>query len=101
MGIRTGYNAPLGMPRFAVAYDDDQGIALGTVINGYNDITETSSEYIWLRSVANIAVGDDVDFDANYLVTEVAADTGMADAIVASGVDQYAWFQLKRSRGGA
>lgn len=100
MGIRTGYDAPLGMPTFGVAHDDSKGIAPGTVITGYDDVAGTSSEYIWLASIAGIASGDDVDFTGAYVVTEVAADTGMADAIVASGAGQYAWFKLKQNRAG-
>lgn len=95
MGIRTSFNAPLGMPAFGVAFDDNQGIAPGTRCQGYDDENDIVNNYIWLQSAASIAVGDDVDFDAAYDTTEVTADTGMADAIVASADGQYAWFQLK------
>ena len=100
MGIRTSYNAPLGMPAFEVAHADDQGIAPGTIIQGYDVTNDRNAEYIWLLSIAGIASGDDVDFTNAYVVTEVAADAGMADAIVASGAGEYAWFRLKQNRAG-
>ena len=95
MAIRPAANVPLGVPQFEAAHDSDMGFPLGTIIGGYDSTNNRTNEYIWLRSVANIAVGDDVTYNSAYLVTEVGAGTGQADAIVASGVNQYAWFQLK------
>jgi len=96
MGVRTGSNAPLGCPAFGVAHADDKDFPLGTIVNGYDSATGTHAEYIWLQSPTAIAVGDDVDFNATtYDATEATADTGAADAIVASADGEYAWFKLK------
>lgn len=101
MTIRTGPNAPLGVPAFGVAFDTAQGVALGTIVNGYDDANNVTNEYIWLKSPAAIVVGDDVTYDAAYQATEVAAGNGQADAIVASGAGQFAWFLLKPRKAAA
>jgi hypothetical protein len=96
MGVRTGaVNPPLGVPAFGVAHDV-LAFPLGTITQGYDDATQDDDEYIYLQSIAGIAIGDEVDYDVNYLVTEVAAAAGAAKAIVASGANQYAWFKLHR-----
>lgn len=95
MAIRTGPNAALGLPAFGVAFDSAMSVAPGTVVTGYDDTNDRTDEYIWLESPAAIVVDDDVTYDAAYVATEVAAGLGQADAIVASGAGQYAWFRLK------
>lgn len=95
MGIRTGVNAPLGCPLFT-AVDDAPACDLGTIIQGYDDVNDRNNEYIYLRSVAGIVANDEVTYDNNFLVTEVAAGTGQAVALNTSGVNQYTWFRLKR-----
>jgi len=94
MGIRTSYNAPLGVPAFGVAHST-AAIALGTIVRGYDDVANRENEYVFLQSPAAIVAGDDVDFDANFLATEVAAGTGGAVAIGTSGAGEYAWFRLR------
>lgn len=95
MGIRTGANAPLGCPDFAVAHDDDKGFSLGTTVRGFDDVSGYTHNYIWCETGADHIVGEDVDIDATFTTADAAADTGAADAIVASTSGQFAWFQLK------
>ena len=94
MTLRHGRNCALGLPALGTV-SDTADCPLGTISNGYDDVAGTSAEYIYLRSPANIAIADDVDFDANFLATEVGAGAGGAVAVVASGVNQYAFFRLR------
>lgn len=95
MGIRTGRNAPLGCPAFGKAFDDSQTIRPGTIIEGFDDVNNVVDEYIWLKAGVAHAVGDDVTYNAAYTTAAAAANAGQADAIVATGANQYAWFKLK------
>lgn len=95
MGIRTGANAPLGIPAFDQAHDN-AAIAIGTIVTGFDDENERTNEYMFVLTGANHAVGDDVDIaDDTYTTSAAAAGTGAADAIVASTSGQYAWVELK------
>lgn len=97
MGIRAGQNNPsLGLPRFGVAFDDMSTVAAGTIVEGYDDVNNRTDEYIWLKSPAGVAAGNEATYDNTYTATVVAAPNGQATALVASGVNQYAWFRLKR-----
>lgn len=95
MGIRSGANAPLGQTLFTQV-DDAPVAILGTIVQGFDDTNNRTNEYIYLRSVAGIIANDEVTYDNNFLVTEVAAPNGQAVALGTSGVNQYAWFRLKR-----
>lgn len=94
MGIRTGANAPLGCPDFSKAHDEVT-LPKGTVVTGFDDVANQQNEYILLETGANHALDADVDFNASYVTSAATADTGAADAIVASASGQYAWFRLK------
>ena len=96
MGIRTGANAPLGCPDFAIAHDDDKGFPLGTIVRGFDDVTDYQHEYMWVETGADHSVGEDVDISATYVTADATADTVAADAIVASTSGQFAWVQLKQ-----
>lgn len=96
MGIRTGANAPLGCPAIDAAHDV-AGIALGTIISGYDDENDVTNEYMFVLTGADHSVGEDVDVttDGTYTTSDATADTGTADAVVASTSGQYVWVQLK------
>lgn len=101
MAIRNAQiNPALGLPGFYTAHALPTTVALGTITEGFDDVTSTTSEYIFLQSPAAVAIGDDLTYDANYLGTKVAADAGQVDAIVASGAGVGAWFRLKARRAG-
>lgn len=94
--MKTGYNAPLGMPSPNVAHADDQGIALGTVISGYDEATGLACELCWVETGADHTAGEDVDISAAFLTADATADTGAADAIIASTTGEYVWVKLKQ-----
>lgn len=97
MGIRTAQNAQLGCPLFTdVSSAATPPIALGTIIEGYDDTNNRTDEYIYLQSPANIVAGDEVTYTTAYVATEVAAGSGQATALNTSGAGQFAWFRLKR-----
>lgn len=102
MAIRTGTGNPaLGLPNFMLTHTLPASVPLGTITEGYDDVTSTNAEYIFLQSPANIVAGDDVTYDpTTYVATEVGAGVGQADAIIASGAGVGAWFKLKPRRVG-
>lgn len=99
MAWRTGTdNPPLGCPDMNIAHGADSPAAdfpLGTIVNGYDSANNINAELIWLLTGADHTVGEDVDISAAFETSDATADTGAADAIVASTDGQYAWFRLK------
>lgn len=47
MAIKHGANVGLGYPAIGPSYDNDMGLATGTITQGVNDATDTSTEYVW------------------------------------------------------
>jgi len=99
MTIRTGPNAPLGIPAFDVALDDTtEGslrrvtASLGTIINGFDDSTGTNSEYILLKSGADTAADAGVGYDPDTFVTTAGGTT--ATAVIATTANQVSWYKL-------
>lgn len=96
MGIRTGANAPLGCPDFAVVHST-AAIALGTIVTGFDDENDVQNEYMFVLTGADHTAGEDVDVttDGTYTTADAVADTGTADAVIASTSGDYVWVKLK------
>lgn len=97
MGIRTAQNAQLGCPSFTdVSSAATPPVALGTIIEGYDDVNNRTNEYIYLQSPAAVVAGNELTYTTAYVGTVVGAGTGQVTAINTSGAGQFTWFQLKR-----
>lgn len=94
MAWRTGANAPLGCPDPNSAHDTNT-FPLGSIIQAFDATNGINAELIWLETGADHTAGEDVDISSSYVTSDAVADTGAADAIVASSTGQFAWFQLK------
>lgn len=94
--MRTGPNAPLGCPSPNVAHDTVSTIPLGTIIDGYDEDNDVGCRLQWVLTGADHTVGEDVDISSSFVTSDATADTGAADAIVASTSGEYVWVQLKQ-----
>lgn len=67
---------------------------------GYKDYDNVGNEFIYMKGVANLAVGDIVTYDANTFqttrLTKAEADKlkPMAVAMAAAGASEFGWFQV-------
>lgn len=96
MAWRTGQNVGLGCPDPNVVHDTDQGFPLGAIIQGYDSENDMNGELMWVLTGADHTAGEDVDINgATFVTADATADTGAADAIIASTSGDYVWVKLK------
>lgn len=92
----TIQNELLGAQPIAVT-DTTQRHALGTIVRA-NDPTYGAGEFIYLKGVANTAIGSMVDYDqllATTVLSPATAGTGaVAIAMSANIALQYGWYQI-------
>lgn len=104
MGIRTSFNAGLGVPNLNLL--DTDAVAkypIGTIVRGWDDVLNIENEYIYLPGVAATVANDVVVYDlapagptTTRLVNNAQNNSGrpVAVALAASVATMYGWYQI-------